>query len=93
MKGVCENLFLCFHLKWFIKKTPRIKMGKNCRLRLGATLCHPHECNFGEIAESNERHGWKCRKVTGQKMRHKEVNKLVIKLRKNFLKTSFFNII
>ena len=68
-------------------------MGKKCRLRLGATLCHPHECNCGEIAESNGRHGLKCKQVTGQKVRHKEVNKLIIKLRKKFVKTSFFDVI
>ena len=42
-------------------------MGKNSKLRLGATLCDPHECNFGEIAESNGKHGLKCKQATGQK--------------------------
>ena len=38
-------------------------------------------------------HGLKCKQATGQKVRHKEVNKLIIKLRKKFVKTSFFDII
>ena len=79
--------------KGFSKKMPRIEMGKNCRLGLGATFCHPHECKCGEIAESNERHGLKCEQSTGQKERHKVVYKLIIKLRKKFVKTSFFDII
>jgi hypothetical protein len=29
-----------------------------CGLRLGATLCHPHECNCGEMVASNGRHGF-----------------------------------
>ena len=68
-------------------------MEKNCRLQLGATLCHLYECNFGEIPESNERHGLKCKEATGQKVRQKEVNKLIIKIRKKFVKTSFFDVI
>ena len=68
-------------------------MEKNCRLQLGATLCHLHECNYGEIAESNKIRGLKCKQATGQKVRHKEVNKLIIKLRKKFVKTSFIKII
>ena len=68
-------------------------MGKNQGLRLGAILCHPHEFNCGEMAESNVRYGLKCKQATGQKVRHKEVNKLIIKLRKKFVKTSFFDVI
>ena len=49
----------------------------NCGLRLGATLCHPHECNCGEMVEPNGRHGLKCKKAWGRKMRHEEVNKLI----------------
>ena len=64
-----------------------------CGLRLGATLCQPHECKCGEIVEPNGRHGSKCKKATGQKVRHKEVNKLIIKQRKKFVKTSFFDVI
>ena len=48
-----------------------------CGLRLGATLCHPHECKCGEIVEPNGRHGLKCKKATGRKTRHEEVNKLI----------------
>ena len=48
-----------------------------CGLHLGTTLCHPHECNCGEMVESNGRHGLKCKKARGRKMRHIEVNKLI----------------
>ena len=48
-----------------------------CGLRLGATLCHPHECNCGEMVESNGRHGLKCKHAVGRKTRHEEVNKLL----------------
>jgi hypothetical protein len=48
-----------------------------CGLRLGATLCHPHECNCGEMVDSNGRHGLKCKQARGRKMRHDEVNKLL----------------
>ena len=41
-----------------------------CGLRLGATLCHPHECKCGEIVEPNGRHGLKCKRATGRKTRH-----------------------
>ena len=68
-------------------------MGKNCRVGLGPTLCHPCECKCGVIAESNEKHGLKSKKATGQQVRHKKVNKLIIKLRKQFVKTTFFDII
>ena len=36
-----------------------------CGLHLGATLCHPHECNCGEMVEPNGRHGLKCKKALG----------------------------
>ena len=48
-----------------------------CGLRLGATLCQPHECICGEMVESKGRHGVKCKKAIGQKMRYEEVNKLL----------------
>ena len=48
-----------------------------CGLRLGATLCHPHECNCDKMVESNGRHGLQCKQARGRKMRHKEVNKLI----------------
>ena len=48
-----------------------------CGLHLGATLCHPHECNCGEMVEPNGRHGLKCKKAWGQKTRHEEVNQLI----------------
>ena len=47
------------------------------RVRLGATLCHPHECKCGKIVEPNGRHRLKCKYATGWKTRHKEVNKLI----------------
>ena len=48
-----------------------------CGLRLGSTLCHPHECNCGEMVESNGRHGLKCKSARGRKTRHDEVNLLI----------------
>jgi hypothetical protein len=48
-----------------------------CGLRLGATLCHPHECNCGTMVESNGRHGLKCKHAVGRKMWHEEVDKLI----------------
>jgi hypothetical protein len=48
-----------------------------CGLRLGATLCHPHECLCGEMVKSNGRHGLKCNNAIGRKVRHEEVNKLL----------------
>ena len=48
-----------------------------CGLRLGTTLCHPHEYNCGEMVESNGRHGLKCKQAHGRKTRHEEVNKLL----------------
>ena len=57
-----KTSFFVITSKGFSKKT-----GKNCRLRLGTTLCHGHECNCGEIAESNGRHGLKCKQGTGKK--------------------------
>ena len=43
----------------------------------GLHLFRPHECNCGEMVESKGKHGLKCNKVIGRKMRHKEVNKLL----------------
>jgi hypothetical protein len=43
-----------------------------CGLRLGSTLCHPHECNCGNMVEPNGRHGLKCKSARGRKM-----NKLI----------------
>ena len=48
-----------------------------CGLRLGANLCHPHECKCGEMVESNGRHGLKCKQAGGRKYRHEEGNKLL----------------
>ena len=50
-----------------------------CGLRLGTNFCHPHECNCGTkwLIKSNGRHGLNCKQAWGQKMRHKEVNKLI----------------
>ena len=48
-----------------------------CGLRLGSTLCHPHECECGNIVEPNERHGLACKKSRGRKIWHEDVNKLI----------------
>ena len=48
-----------------------------CGLQLGSTLCHPHECNCGNMVEPNGRHGLKCKMARGRKMRHDEVNRLI----------------
>ena len=54
-----------------------IQVHITCGLRLGATLCQPHECICGEMVKSKERHGLKSKKAIGRKMRHEEVNKLL----------------
>ena len=38
-----------------------------CGLCLGTNLCHPHECNCGEMVESKGRHGLKCKQAGGRK--------------------------
>jgi hypothetical protein len=48
-----------------------------CGLRLGSNLCHPHECNCGEMVEPKGRHGLKCKMARGRKQRHDEVNQLI----------------
>ena len=48
-----------------------------CGLRLGSPICHPHECNCGEMVEHNGRHGLKCKSARGRKTRHDEVNQLI----------------
>jgi hypothetical protein len=49
----------------------------NCGLRLGSPICHPHECNCGEMVERNGRHGLACKLARGRKTRHEEVNQLI----------------
>ena len=48
-----------------------------CGLRLGSTICHPHECICGGHVESNGRHGLACKKQIGRRSRHDEVNNLI----------------
>jgi hypothetical protein len=45
-----------------------------CGLRLGATLCHPHEYNCGKMVVPNGRHGLKCKQATG---RSQDMKKLI----------------
>lgn len=47
----------------------RISVG----LRLGCDICRPHTCNCGIVADSEGRHGLKCKKSTGRSTRHAEL--------------------
>ena len=49
----------------------------SCALRLGATICHPHQCICGEAVDSKGRHGLACKKQMGRKSRHDQVNDLI----------------
>ena len=55
------------------------------------TLNATEEKFFNEI--EIKKHGLKCKSATVQKIRCNEINKLIIKLRKKFVKTSFSDII
>ena len=46
-------------------------------IRLGTTLCHPHECNYDEMVKPNGRHGLKCKQAKSQTMRQEDVMKLI----------------
>jgi hypothetical protein len=48
-----------------------------CSLRLGSTLCQPHECKCGQDVESDGRHGLNCDEQIGRFPRHTEANMLI----------------
>lgn len=48
-----------------------------CALRIGATLCHPHDCFCGKKVEANGRHGLSCGQQVGRFPRHTEANYLI----------------
>ena len=48
-----------------------------CSLRIGATLCHPHQCFCGKNVEPDGRHGLSCEKQVGRFPRHSEANYLI----------------
>ena len=52
----------------------RVAMG----LRLGATLCHPHECHLcGARVDCQGTHGLHCRKSLGRHPRHMAINDII----------------
>ena len=48
-----------------------------CGLRLGTTLCHPHECNYDKMVKPNKRHELKFKYTKSQTMRQGDVKKLI----------------
>src|SRR5688572_7140586 len=46
-------------------------------LRLGLTLCAPHRCQCGEIADPGGHHGLVCRKSVGRTARHAAINDII----------------
>ena len=46
-------------------------------LRLGATLCQPHQCICGKNVEPDGLHGLDCNKQIGRLPRHTEGNLLI----------------
>ena len=46
-------------------------------LCLGSPLCHPHQCICGVTVESNGHHGLACKKQSGRRSRHDQVNDLI----------------
>ena len=51
-------------------KTKRVAVG----LRVGATLCEPHQCNFGVLVDARGLHGLSCRRSAGRHARHSLLN-------------------
>ena len=52
----------------------RVAMG----LRLGATICYPHECHLcGARVDSRGTHGLHCRKSLGRHPRHMVINDII----------------
>ena len=66
------------HANYYFSSSTSQSNSNICRLRLGTTLCHPHECNNDEMIKPNRRHGLKCKQATSQTMRQEDVNKLIM---------------
>ena len=50
-----------------------------CGLRLGSTLCHPHNCICGVEVDAKGRHGLSCKRQTGRHSRHTQINDILKK--------------
>ena len=66
------------HANYYFSSSTSQSNSNICGLRLGTTLCHPHECNNDEMVKPNRRHGLKWKQATSQTMRQKDVNKLIM---------------
>uniref|UniRef100_A0A8D8LB49 Uncharacterized protein n=1 Tax=Cacopsylla melanoneura TaxID=428564 RepID=A0A8D8LB49_9HEMI len=53
--------------------TMRICVG----LRLGCTLCRPHQCACGEKVDPLGHHGLRCCKNPGRYSRHAQINEII----------------
>ena len=49
----------------------------NVALRVGATVCEPHQCRCGEFVTSLGHHGLHCRRSEGRHPRHAHLNDVV----------------
>ena len=46
-------------------------------LRLGASLCEPHQCTCGNMINTRGNHGLSCKRSAGRTLRHNYINDLV----------------
>ena len=46
-------------------------------LRLGALICHPHQCRCGSPVDSSGHHGLSCKRSAGRHSRHSSLNDVV----------------
>ena len=46
-------------------------------LRLGTSLCEPHQCLCGKQVDARGTHGLSCQRGTGRSIRHHELNDIV----------------
>ena len=46
-------------------------------LRLGASLCEPHQCTCGNMVNTRGNHGLSCKRSAGRTLRHNYINDLV----------------
>jgi len=64
-----------------IKVTDLYQLGSRDRvdvgLRLGLSLCVPHQCQCGSLVSSTEVHSFVCKKAPGRTARHHALNDLI----------------
>ena len=46
-------------------------------LRLGASLCEPHQCTCGNMVTTRDNHGLSCKRSSGRTLRHNYLNDLI----------------